>query len=151
MSANVGDRYKQGFVEYIVDAMTGNDLTIRRIDAGKSGSGAVPTLYTHDEMIRMGYTHIPSAAAQTPAAPAQVYNPNPAYQQATGGILSWLPTKTPSAAPGPLSTSGLWFLQEDPAPKKTTRQVSHNGKDWVDYRHLLDADDFESYKYRREI
>lgn len=36
-------------------------------------------------------------------------------------------------------------------PAKTRKQVSHNGRDWVDYRLLLDADPFESYEHRREI
>jgi hypothetical protein len=34
-------------------------------------------------------------------------------------------------------------------PKK--RQVSTNGRDWVDYDRLMDADDFELYAHRREI
>ena len=66
------------------------------------------------------------------------------------GLAGWLPQPAPApAAPinmGPLMATETWTL-----PKPTRRQVSHNGKDWVDYRHLLDADDFESYTHRREI
>ncbi len=35
--------------------------------------------------------------------------------------------------------------------KPLTRQVSTNGRDWVDYDRLLDADDFELYAHRREV
>jgi hypothetical protein len=62
------------------------------------------------------------------------------------GILNWLPYQMP--APQTI----IKLDDTPPAPsKKTRKQVSHNGKDWVDYRLLLDADDFESYAHRREI
>lgn len=70
-------------------------------------------------------------------------------------------TKPIPAAPAPtvivyhtgyqpiISTNQIWIAEDKPV--KTRKQVSHNGKDWCDYRLLLDADPFESYEHRREI
>ncbi len=92
---------------------------------------------------QMGYDKENTAPAQSVQTPS--------------GLLSWLPAPAPASAPaappnmGPLTSQTWTFTSTMPGPKKTRRQVSHNGKDWVDYRHLLDADDFESYTHRREV
>ena len=51
-----------------------------------------------------------------------------------------------------LPKAGTWVIQDQSWAKKHRRkEVSHNGKDWVRYELLLDADDFESYEHRREV
>ncbi len=104
------------------------------------------TSHTHDcaEWARRGYTKYDPAllaAINQAAINAAQGQQGPFY----GGIMSWLPT-----GPAPVYQTVI-KLEEDPKPAKTRRQVSHNGKDWVDYRHLLDADDFECYAHRREV
>ncbi len=101
------------------------------------------TSHTHDcaEWARRGYTKY------DPALLAAINQAAASY----GGIMSWLPN-TPQ--PQILPNAGSWTFYnpgEVTKPAKTRRQVSHNGKDWVDYRHLLDADDFELYAHRREV
>lgn len=69
-----------------------------------------------------------------------------------GGIGAWLPQQIqyhPQLQP-PQIIQAVIKLEPEP-PKKTRKQVSYNGKDWCDYRLLLDADPFESYEHRREI
>ena len=109
---------------------------------------------TSPEFFKEGYTRDLIAASI-----------NQATTQAAGFFGHAIPPSLPSPAQGQQGPPPFFYyhgsgqptvqaiikLDDDPKPAKTRRQVSHNGKDWVDYRHLLDADDFELYAHRREV
>ncbi len=127
------------------------------------GSGVVDG-DTSAEFAKEGFTRTSiTAAINQLAANIATLPPPPPSQSFFGpsitGIAGWLPSPSvpPSPAVPPPNLGPLTYGYTatislgDDKPKKTRRQVSHNGKDWVDYRHLLDADDFESYTHRREV
>ncbi len=130
------------------------------------GSGVVDG-DTSAEFAKEGFTRTAITVAINQLAANMATIPaHPKTVQTPGGLMSWLPAPSPApAAPpnlGPLAAppaaqpffyyyNTTITLGDDKPSKPTRRQVSHNGKDWVDYRHLLDADDFESYTHRREV
>jgi len=60
------------------------------------------------------------------------------------------PQGTVTYIPGPYATRS-YFVNDVPTPKQTKRQVSMNGRDWVDYDKMNDPDPFDSYKHYRSV
>lgn len=89
----------------------------------------------------------PSLAQQAISAQAQQAVLNGWLGQLLPPVPGWLGQLLPPAVPPPVIQATVSIGK----PKNTRKQVSHNGKDWCDYRLLLDADPFESYEHRREI
>ncbi len=135
---DIGDTFEDnyGYQWEVISVKPDDDPD--KIKMLKGQAAKIGTAYKWDKS--WGVRKILTLAKQPGPAPAQA-------QQGIsyGGIMSWLPT-----VPTPVYQT-IIKLEDDPKPAKTRLQVSHNGKDWVDYRHLLDADDFELYAHRREI
>jgi hypothetical protein len=97
--------------------------------------GRSRTRYLHIDSVRNGNTFFWSA----PLTPAVIAITIPAGFTPPTGFYPPLPARSP----------WLDIPLSAPVQKKPIREVSMNGRDWVNYDKMNDADPFESYPHRR--